>query len=289
MKKISIKIWVASASVAALLGMSTQAQTPLVDYTFNGNGNNSGSLSGGTLTLSATGSGTESFVANSDPSGASSSLSLSSAYGNAANSAIGQNTGSSLNLGTLSQFTIVGWIEVTSYGSSIAPRLWNFAPSTGDAGANGIYFALNQYGSTTGVALDLRPNGTVIGSGNNNSGTFTPNTWTFFAATFDSTSATPINYYLGSPVSSITSDGTLSGTIAAPNLGATAYDSIGNRADGTRGLPGANLADFALYSGVLSTATIDSIRLSEAPEPSTLALVGLGLGGLIVTMRRRRN
>jgi hypothetical protein len=44
-----------------------------------------------------------------------------------------------------------------------------------------------------------------------------------------------------------------------------------------------------IYSGALNQSQLDSIQISEVPEPTTLAMLGLGSLAGIITVRRRRS
>jgi hypothetical protein len=164
-----------------------------------------------------------------------------------------------LGFGTVTSFTVSEWVKLDSLISgNIAPRLFNLGPgaSPGDVGAANSIGA--KFNSTTVVRFQI---GASTADATFAAG-FATNQWYFFAATYDGASLSIYSGTETSPATLVSSTG-LAALSAA--LGASAYLSIGNRAnDRARGLDG-YVDDFRFYTGAGDGAFVEAIRQSQAP------------------------
>lgn len=282
----------AAASVAVLLGISTQAQTLLYQWTFNnGNGTPDVTAGGGTLsinTLSGTGSNLG-YNSSGGPGvdGANGALTVSSGGYNGGNTSVA--IASDLTgLGTLSQVSVGFWFNIGSSvisGGLQLPRFVEFgASSTYDAGGkgsgnfNGIGTSLNN-ANTVNFGLQ---NGVAGATGSDptfgaNPGTLSPNTWYYELVTYDGTSLTT---YIGSSPTTLAQYGAVASTpYGAINFGSSATVMIGddNVPGVERALSTGSIADVEIWSGIV-----------PVPEPGTLSIAGLGAVGLLAMLRRRQ-
>jgi hypothetical protein len=77
-------------------------------------------------------------------------------------------------------------------------------------------------------------------------------------------------------------------TITAAGITAASFDFLSTHSSGEVGGPYLAAVDIAGIPGSLS-GSIGSLTASSAPEPSSLALLGIGLGSALVLLRRRRH
>lgn len=118
------------------------------------------------------------------------------------------------------------------------------------------------------------------------------NTWTFVAVSYDAASDT-VRFYTGGTGTSVSLLSTVPGfTAAAPDIngaGTTSSVFIGNRSTAGRAFAG-YIDDTRLYDGLFAagdaSSSLDSVRLSAIPEPSTLGLIGIGMAIVLSHPRR---
>jgi hypothetical protein len=111
--------------------------------------------------------------------------------------------------------------------------------------------------------------------------------WVFFALSYDGSSATNnVVMYSGSISSTVVQRSTGSvdrGTLSDEN---TKFH-VGNVEANSRGFNG-SLDDIRLYSGILDTSALESVRVSAIPEPSSYGLILGALASALVLTRRKR-
>jgi hypothetical protein len=288
------------------LASRTQAQTPF--YSVNG----LGGANGGSSTVSVTPAIAPLGSTSLTDLGATTQFSFGTGPNGVAgesllNSATSQTGGNGVLAGTLgastsySQFTLTMWINLANTATLNNDRILDISsgspPTTGSADGNSLFFGLNAGGGLQFYVNNANGNsvGTSIAGANtwNNGGTLgaiAQNTWYFAAITYDSTAN--ITVYSGSQSSSAVSAATLSDVAGgALNLSSATSIALLDRFSGSRDWPGA-IDDVNLYSGALTQSQIDGIQTAElvpAPEPTTIALAGLGGITMLVAARRRRN
>jgi hypothetical protein len=285
---------------------SSLAQTPF--YSINGSSGTGGGTAGVTVTPSISPSGSSTLT----DLGATTQFSFGTGPGGVAgpslvNAATGQ-AGSGVLAGTLgastsySQFTMTMWVNqntATLNNYRILEIASGSPPTTGSsdgASTPGLFFGLNSGGGLQFYVNNANGNtvGTSIAAAAswNNGGTLgalAANTWYFEAITYDS--AVGATVYSGDKNDAAVSAATLSDVAGgALNLSSATSIALLDRFSGGRDYPG-QIDDVGLYSGVLTPSQIDAIQISEVPtpEPSSLALIGLGFGSLVTMIRRRRH
>lgn len=303
MKK-SITKKTTTALALMLLGISTQAQTPL--YSVNGLGGTGGGTSGVSVTpgTSPSGSSALSLIAgNSDftfgtgvngtPNHA---IVNTGTYGNGAG---GDLAGTLANAGSLGQLTITMWINAGASPAGNNERLLDISsgsPTTGSADGNEVFLGLNAGGGIQFYVNNI--NGNTVGTDIStatvfNGGTAQTGSWYFLAVTYDSVGQTSL-LYTGDTSSSASLAYTFANYTApqytAVNFGTTSALFLANRPNQARSFPG-SIDDVNIYDSALTQSQIQSIQAAQlvpAPEPATLALAGLGGIAMLVAVRRRR-
>lgn len=277
---------------AAALPSATQAQSlpaPLLHYTFDDGGANSGTLADANLTTTGVGSfggpGTgvtgqswdHAFVNANGGMGASNTPYNGSARANSA------------DLPELSSFTITGWFK-TPPSIQLSSSAALFRTSDGSIV---LKADLQTAGTMTLTVNGKTSERSALDDGGVASLYRQTDTWVFFAVTWDGSS---VQFYDGSTTIAVT---TLS---SARPLSATAVNPSAGFLLGNNGEPiSANARPFAgsldnirLYSDVLTLSQIEAIRTGDLlgptiPEPASSALL-LGLGcALWAGTRRVRN
>ena len=172
----------------------------------------------------------------------------------------------------LSAFTMTAWVKSSDIdGPSGSARIVSKRTSTD---------GFELYYHSTDNELEFVANGGVANGG----GSFTANSWTWIAVTYDGSTA---NFYTGNGTT------VSAGDSAALAKGAFSANSanllIGNYRNGLR--PYSGLIDnVRIYNSVEDAASLTSImKFNDAvavPEPSSAAL--LGLGGFALILRRRK-
>lgn len=298
MKKHRLIKLAATASAAALLGISTQAQTPL--YSLNGAGGTGGGTAGISVTPGTAPSGssaltliagTADFNFGSGVNGTpGESIVNSGTYGGAA----GLLGGTAANLGTLSQMTLTMWINPSVSPAGNNTRLLDISsgsPSTGSADGNELFFGINAGGGLQFYVNNVNPNsvGTDISTPTVfNGGLAQVGTWYFLAVTYDSVAGSYL-LYTGTTANSATLAYTYTGLSATgAAFASTSSIFLANRPNQARAFDG-SVDDVNIYGGALDVSqlqAIQSAQMNPVPEPGIMALVALGIGSMAL-MRRR--
>jgi hypothetical protein len=289
-------------AAAALAGLGfanlASAQTLLYQWNFNGNSLNptatGGGASGGALTITNAGTATSGVIASGGVTGSmgDDALNLTSTTYNST-AATTTVVGTLTSVPTLTAMTATAWVRAEDWsllaGQSNARILELNSAASGFDGDK-FYFALNA-STTAGNPLQVGIN--TPGTGTINNAALLPNSgssWVFVAMTWDSAlaSGSNVSTYIGSASGAATQSGTPFGAYTTPITGVTAV-SIGNRNNGTptRNFDGF-MDDVRVYSGALSAAQIEGVRLSAVPEPTALSLLLLSAVGSIGLRRRRQ-
>jgi hypothetical protein len=285
----------------------TQAQTPF--YSVNGLGGANGGSSTvsvtpaiaplGSTSLTDLGASTQ-FSFGTGPNGVAGESIVNSATGQPGNGVLAGTLGAS---SSLSAFTLTLWVNqntavLNNYRIlEISP---GSPPTTSSADGTKLFFGLNAGGGLQFYANNVNGNtvATDIAGANtwNNGGTLgalAANTWYFEAITYDAGAGQAL-LYSGSQTASATLANTYGANVTtAGNLDLSTATSIAllDRFSEGRNYPGM-VDDVNLYSGALSQGQIDGIRTGElvpAPEPTTIALAGLGGVTMLMAARRRHN
>jgi Concanavalin A-like lectin/glucanases superfamily/PEP-CTERM motif len=305
MKTIKIQKLIAVTVLASLFGITTQAQTPF--YSVNGIGGTGGGTAGVTVAPGASPSGSSTltdfggstqFSFGTGPGGVAGESIVNAAAGQAGSGVLAGTLGAS---SSLSAFTVTMWVNLATASLNnyrileISP---GSPPTTGSADGTKLFFGLNAGGGLQLYVNNVNGNttGTDIATANtwNNGGTLgaiAANSWYFVAVTYDTIGGSSL-LYSGDLSDSATLAYTYNNLAGgALDLSSATSIALSDRFSGGRNFPGA-LDDVNLYGGALTQSQIDTIRLSQlvpAPEPGTLAMIGLGtvlsLGGAV----RRKN
>jgi hypothetical protein len=300
-KSMTAKLTMAVALI--LLGVSAQAQTPF--YSVNGTGGTGGGTAGITVTPSISPSGSSTLT----DLGATANLSFGTGPGGVAgesivNAATGQ-AGAQVLAGTLgassslSAFTVTLWVNMATATLNnyryvgIAPG----SPPTGStADGTQMFLGLNAGGGVQFYANNVNNNypQDVAGSASwNNGGTLgsvLANNWYFVAVTYDTVAGSALLYSgdQNDPAVLAYTYGNTVYTSGNLNLSSATSIALTDRFSSGRNFPG-QIDDVNLYSGALTQSQLQAIQLSEAPEPCTLAIAGLGGMAGLITMMRRHN
>jgi hypothetical protein len=300
MKKIRLIKLTAAASAVALLGISIQAQTSL--YSLNGTGGTGGATTGISVTPGTAPSGSSALTLIAGPANydfgvgvngtAGESIVGSGAYGGAA----GLLAGTAANLGTLSQMTLTMWINPSVSPAGNNTRLLDIssgAPSTAAGDGNELFFGINAGGGLQFYVNNV--NGNSVGTDITtptvfNGGLAQVGTWYFLAVTYDSVGG---NYllYTGTSANAATLAYTFTGISPLGAIfAANSSIYVANRPNQARAFDG-SIDDINIFNSSLDISQLQTLQAAElipAPEPSTVTIAGLGLAGLVATMRRRQ-
>jgi hypothetical protein len=201
----------------------------------------------------------------------------SAASGQGGTGGIALSTNSTLNIGTLNQFTFTAWIRPVADFSTMTgseyPRILMVGATPGydTSVTNGA--ALLGY-NTTGTSAALQ---FTVNTGNliTPSGALTGTNWVFVAATYDSTLANSnVNIYIGSLTTPPTLFSTQTLAAGPVAFGSTAYAYLLNRSALNRAFAGWG-DDFRIFNGALSQATLAGVwatALSNNAPASATAL-----------------
>ncbi|WP_442485095.1 LamG domain-containing protein [Aeoliella sp. SH292] len=281
-----------TVSLLSVFAIAPSAGAALV-YWQNFEGGNgvedSGSGVGGNLGLA----GSATFTTDPDR-GTALDLTANTGIGGANLASTGSAGGSSLNLGTLNNFTVTMWVNVAAFGtanSTVSGRVLVVGKSgTADAAAaDSFSINLQQSGLSAAQrsrfnyfhgATNLTLNAGVTGIGPENA----VNTWTFVAVTIDTAGVD--YFYHGTDTASVTPfalpvDATTS--LATGNSGVVL---VGNRAAGARAFDGL-VGDIRIYDTALTAEEVESLRAATVPEPATCLLFASMLGVAVVGRRLR--
>jgi Concanavalin A-like lectin/glucanases superfamily/PEP-CTERM motif len=307
MKQITMKQSVKSALCAfAITGfaIAAQAQTPF--YSVNGVGGTGGGSSGITVTptIAPTGSSTLTDLGatanlsfGTGPNGVAGESLVNAATGQAGNQVLAGTLGAS---SSLSAFTVTMWVNQSAAVNNNY-RILELAPSapatTGSPDGTKLFLGLNSGGGLQFYANNVNGNSTATDIATaatwNNGGTLgalTSGKWYFEAVTYDTVAGSAL-LYSGDQGDSATLAYTYGANVTtAGNLDISTNTAIAllDRFANGRNYPGA-IDDVNIYSGALNQSQLDSIQISEVPEPTTLAMLGLGSLAGIITVRRRRS
>jgi hypothetical protein len=279
MKKYSIIRTTALAGVAAFAGLlhPASAQVLVQQWTFN-------------ETIGTT-------AANSVGGGATATLMGNATFNGSGGVTLNGSGGTYVNLGGdlfagLTSVTLEGWFSYSQTPNNV--HLFAFDDGTGtgtqNGGAwNGNYLRYNVYdsGHAGGVSWVEIPNlGNPNGGVLDGTGVLLQNSLLHVALVYDPGNSLESLYVNGALQSSV------SGSLAALSsisdnrgtLGASPWSAFGDAyLNGT-------IDQFSIYDGALSASQIgDSFAAGPVtvPEPSTFALAGIGLAGLLIFGRRK--
>ncbi len=260
-------------AAVGLLAAASHAQTPLLHYTLDGNGNDSGSLNIDGVTqnqafFTQTGAGVGRF---------SEALSTD----NGTNDYFVAGTGGNAALG-LDAITIALWVNIDG-GASTDRLVSNISTSAGfdfyiqnyTTGTDGVgkYNLAFGFNSTSGAVQSASTN-------------YVTDKWLFLAVTYNSTTET-VSFYSGdlSSATGLNSTASKTGSIAASALDLEIGGTPVTTADRS---PIALFNDVRIYSGALTLTEIEAIRVTAIPEPSSYGFI-LGAASLgCIALRRRR-
>lgn len=259
-----------------LVAVVAQAQTPLLHYTLDGSGTDSGLIGvNGTLAGNAVYGASGSGVGRFDK--ALSTVDGTNDYFTAATGGNSALSGSAL--------TIALWVNMDSASSSVIDRLVANA-----SGSTGFDFGINSYSAGTGAGgadaftLTLALNSVSGGSVSTSAG-YVSDKWLFLAVTYDGAN---IRFYSGDETTGLGLNTTAAktGSIVASSA---ALEVGGTPATTNDRSPAALFNDVRIYNSALTLSQLESIRVSAIPEPSQGALIlGALAAGLIVVRRGRR-
>jgi hypothetical protein len=304
MKKTNNRKMATAITLMALLGVAAQAQTPF--YSVNGTGGTGGGSSsisvtpsiapGGSSTLTDLGA-TANLSFGTGPGGVAGESLVNAATGQPGNQVLAGTLGAS---SSLSAFTLTMWVNIAtaSLNNYRILEISSGSPATtGSADGNQLFFGLNAGGGLQTYVNGVNGNTTATdiataGTWNNGGtlGNIVANNWYFVAVTYDSVAGNALVYSGDVNDSAVLAYTYGANVTTAGNLNLSSATSIAllDRFSQGRNWPGA-IDDVSLYSGALTQSQIDAIQVSEVPEPSTLAMAGLGgMAGLITMMRRRK-
>jgi hypothetical protein len=186
----------------------------------------------------------------------------------------------SLNITT--GFTISGWLDMATWSSGASV----FRNNAGNFGMNLLLNAPSTQ-PTMQLTLGSGTASTNIAANANSFSGATSEGWVFFAITWDGSTVT---FYRGddktSSSLSVVGSGSYSAGVANNTTSAFA---LGNTTGATNDRPLNGLMDdFRVYNNYLDVTAVNGVRLSAIPEPSQMALLGLGAVSCLVMARGRR-
>lgn len=265
----------ATAAALGLLAVSAQAATLLSSYTFDGNGNDAGSL-GVNGSISGTGAYTADGTGVGGFGGAFST-------GDGTNDYFAAPTAGNAAFG-LNSITIALWVNIDSGATS--DRL-----VSNITGTTGFDLFLNNYSAGTGAGgadsfrLTFAINGTSGGSGVTSiNSSYVSDKWLFLAVTYDGAN---VRFYSGDETTSLLLNDTLAKT---GSIGASASNlEIGGTPATTNDRsPDALFDHVRIYDGALTLGELEAIRVSTIPEPSTYAPLLGAMAMVLVAAKRKR-
>jgi hypothetical protein len=263
------------AATLGLLAVSAHAQTLLSSYTFDGNGNDGGSVNvAGSLVNQASYT-----AAGTGVGGFGQALATSDGTNDYFTAATGGNTA----FGT-SALTIALWVNIDSAATS--DRLVsNITASTGFDLFIGNYTVGGGAGGADLFRLTFAINGTSGGSGVlSDDAKYVSDKWLFLAVTYDGAN---VRFYSGDETTSLLLNDTLAKT---GSIGASASNlEIGGTPVTTNDrTPDALFDHVRIYNGALTAGQLEALRLSTVPEPSTYAALLGAMAMVFVVAKRNR-
>ena len=263
------------------LGLQSSKAALLLEYSFNQSTGTTAYDTGAAPAANGTLNGGATW-SNSLPSGSGYSLSLDGANGSNVDAGVVS------KIAGLSQLTVTLWVNLTAAPANL-DRLFSTMNSTNDGGMD-FYISTPTSGSisASNFQISFGVDGTSIGAGANLDAN---NQWVFLAVTYDGTLASNNTlFYSGSVATSSSQLGTTKTINSGAVSGTTGSLQVGDtQASPSDRTPSGLFSGLRIYDTVLTSTEINDVRLATVPEPSAVAMLGLGIAGSLFVFRTRRN
>jgi hypothetical protein len=218
-----------------------------------------------------------------------------SSMGSAAGTALGRADQADIaSVDGLMSFTVQGWIKPDEAPGGSARIISNISDSNTKGFEFGVGSASNKLRLSINTSLAGTASQLVDSAADANYASTTQ--WTFFACSYDgSLTSNNVKFYVGTAGTPVTlvSTATLNmGTVPDDSTGGLTIGNYTNTPSGSGRTYDGLLDNIRIFgsqsdnSGVLTQSDLESLRSADVPEPSSVALVFAGLGGLL--LRRRR-